>query len=157
MASVFRQVFSGYSYVAIACIIFAGLAVPLLIISEYVFLEPYVVAHLPRDTELGFSLIMALSALSGLVMSMNVYRIRMFRGSSRRMGGGVFGTVIGAAAGACGCGPVGFAVISTFGSAGAAASSFVTNYEIPIRLAAIGVLCIAYWTTARSLRSECRI
>ncbi len=95
MASVLRLVFSDYSYVAIACIIFAGLAVPLLVISEYVFLEPYVVAHLPRDTELGFSLIMALSALSGLVMSMNVYRIRMLRGSSRRMGGGVFGTAIG--------------------------------------------------------------
>ncbi len=157
MASVLRLVFSNPLYATIAGMIFAGLAIPLLIISEYVFLEPYVVAHLPRDAELGFSLIIVLSALSGLVMSMNVYRIRMLRGSSKKMGGGVLGTVVGAAAGACGCGPVGFAIISTFGSAGAVASSFVTNYEIPIRLASIAILCAVYWTTTRSLKSECRI
>ena len=37
------------------------------------------------------------------------------------MSGGIFGSIIGAAAGACSCGPVGFAVISTFGSVGATA------------------------------------
>jgi len=157
MASALRLVFSNPPYAAAAAAVFAGLMVPLLILSEYVFLEPYVVSHLPGGSELGLSLIVALSALSGLVMSMNVYRIRTVRGSSKKMGGGIFGTVVGAAAGACSCGPVGFAVISTFGTAGAAASSFATNYEIPIRLAAIGILCITYWTTARSLKAECGI
>jgi len=157
MTSVPGPVFSNYPYVFIAVIIFVGLMVPLLILSEYVFLEPYVVSHLPKDSELGLSLIVVLSALSGLVMSMNVYRVRMIRDSSKKMGGGILGTVVGAAAGACSCGPVGFAIISTFGAVGATASSFVTNYEIPIRLAAIGILCITYWTTARSLKTECGI
>jgi len=157
MTSVPGLVFSNYPYVVIAAIIFVGLMVPLLILSEYVFLEPYVVSHLPKDSELGLSLIVVLSALSGLVMSMNVYRVRMIRDSSKKMGGGILGTVVGAAAGACSCGPVGFAIISTFGAVGATASSFVTNYEIPIRLAAIGILCITYWTTARSLKTECGI
>jgi len=35
----------------------------------------------------------------------------------KKMGGGIFGSIIGAAAGACSCGPIGFAVISTFGAA----------------------------------------
>ena len=58
------------------------------------------------------------------------------------MSGSVFGSFIGAAAGACSCGPIGFAVISTFGSVGATASAFLTNFEIPIRIAAIALLLI---------------
>ena len=72
------------------------------------------------------------------------------------MGGGVFGSIIGAAAGACSCGPIGFAVISTFGSVGATATAFLTNYEIPIRILAIGILAITYFTTVRSLKIECK-
>lgn len=158
MASVLRLVFSrSPAYAIAAAAISAALAFPLLVVSEYIFLEPYAVAHLPPGTELGFSLILALSALSGLVASVNIYRIRELGGRPRRMGGGMAGSVIGAAAGACSCGPIGFAVISTFGAAGATASAFLTNYEIPIRLAAIGVLCAAYAAAARSLKAECRI
>jgi len=157
MASTLRLVFSSPSYVAMSGAVFAGLLVPLLLVSEYVFLEPYLVSHLPDGTELGLVLIVALSALSGLVIPMNVYRIRMLRDSARKMGGGILGSIVGAAAGACSCGPVGFAIISTFGPAGAAASGFVTNYEMPIRLAAIGVLAVTCWTTVRSLKTECRI
>ena len=73
------------------------------------------------------------------------------------MSGGIFGSVIGAAAGACSCGPIGFAVISTFGSVGATATAFLTNYEVPIRIIAIGILTITYFTTVRSLKVECKI
>lgn len=151
------MVFCNKSYIAMAVAIFVCMAIPLLILSEYIFLEPYIVAHLPNNTEFGFVLIMILSALSGIVLPMNVYRIRMLRRSARKMGGGVFGSIIGAAAGACSCGPVGFALISTFGSVGATASTFLTNYEMPLRLAAIAILCITYWTTTKSLKAECRI
>jgi hypothetical protein len=88
---------------------------------------------------------------------MNVYRIRVLRSSRRKMGGGVAGSIIGAVAGACSCGPVGFAIISTFGSVGATASAFVSNYEIPLRIAAIALLLITYYTTTRSLAVECRL
>jgi hypothetical protein len=73
------------------------------------------------------------------------------------MGGGVFGSIIGAAAGACSCGPIGFAVISTFGSVGATATAFLTNYETPIRIIAIAILSITYFTTVKSLKVECKI
>lgn len=131
--------------------------VGLLILSEYVFLEPYVVSHLPQGTEFGFTLIVIISALSALVIPMNIFRINMLKSSKQKMGGGIFGTIIGAAAGACSCGPLGFAVISTFGSVGATATAFLTNYEIPIRLVAIGILCITYFTTVKSLKIECRL
>ncbi len=128
----------------------------LLILSEYIFLEPYVVSHLPGGTELGFSLIVIISALSALVLPMNVYRIRVLKSSSQKMSGGVIGSFVGAAAGACSCGPIGFAVISTFGSVGATATAFLTNYEIPLRIIAIGVLVITYFTTVKSLKTECK-
>ena len=73
------------------------------------------------------------------------------------MGGGIFGSIIGAAAGACSCGPIGFAVISTFGSVGATATAFLTNYETPIRIIAIGILTVTYFTTLKSLKIECKL
>ena len=158
MTSAIKLVFSNYKYIVLAAVIFVGLLIPLLIISEYVFLEPYVISHVPSGTEFGFVLIVIVSALSGLVLSMNVFRINNFRNiAKKKMGGGVFGSIIGAAAGACSCGPIGFAVISTFGAAGGVATSFLTNYEIPLRLLAIGILVFVYFTTAKSLAVECKI
>jgi hypothetical protein len=129
----------------------------LLILSEYIFLEPYVVAHLPSGSELGFILIVILSALSALVIPMNIFRVSILKSSKQKMGGGIFGSIIGASAGACSCGPIGFAVISTFGSVGATATAFLTNYEIPLRIIAVAILAITYFTTVKSLKVECKL
>ncbi len=130
--------------------------VGLLILSEYVFLEPYLVGHIPSGTEFGFVLIVIISALSALVLPMNIFRINILKKSKQKMGGGVFGSIIGVAAGACSCGPIGFAVISTFGSVGATATAFLTNYEVPIRIIAVGILAVTYFTTIKSLKTECK-
>ena len=113
--------------------------------------------YVPYEGVFGFSLIVAVSALSGLVLSMNIFRIRGLRKSSKKMGGGVMGSIIGASAGACGCGPVGFALISTLGSIGGTAAAFLTNYELPIRLVALAILGFTYYTTTKSLSMECEI
>jgi len=152
-----KLVFSNYPFVVLASAIFVGLLIPLLIISEYIFLEPFLIGYIAEDRELGFVLIIVVSALSGLVVSMNVFRIRLMRMSKKKMGGSVFGSVIGSVAGACGCGPIGFAMISTFGSIGGVAFSFLTTYEIPLRLAAIGFLVFVYYTTTKSLKIECQL
>jgi len=131
--------------------------VGLLILSEYIFLEPYIVSHLPSGSEFGFTLILSISALSALVIPMNIFRINSLKSSKQKMGGGLFGSVIGAAAGACSCGPVGFAVISTFGSVGATATAFLTNYETPIRIISIVILVVTLFTTLKSLKIECKI
>lgn len=150
-------VFSNVRYVIMALAIFSTMLFGLLLLSEYIFLEPYVVGHLPKGTEFGFSLIVILCILSAITIPMNVFRIAILRNSKRKMGGGVLGSIIGAAAGACSCGPIGFAVISTFGSVGATASAFLTNYEMPIRVAAILLLLVTYYTTIRSMKIECKI
>ncbi|MCE2614806.1 MAG: hypothetical protein LVO36_02760 [Nitrosopumilus sp. (ex Thoosa mismalolli)] len=155
MAQTIKLVFSNYKYIGLSVIIFVPMLIGLLLLSEYIFLEPYVVSHLPKGTEFGFVLIVILSALSALVIPMNVFRITMLKSSKRKMGGGVVGSIVGAASGACSCGPVGFAIISTFGSVGATTTAFLTNYEIPIRIIAIAVLVFTYFATVKSLKNEC--
>ncbi len=157
MVQTTKLVYSNFKYVILASTIFVSMLIGLLILSEYIFLEPYVVAHLPSGSELGFVLIVILSALSALVIPMNIFRINILKSSKQKMGGGIFGSIIGAASGVCSCGPVGFAIISTFGSVGATATAFLTNYEIPIRIIAIAILAVTYFTTVKSLKVECNL
>ena len=157
MVETLKIVFSNFRYSLLALGIFIPMLFVLLILSEFIFLEPYFVGQIPKGTELGFSLIIILSGLSALVLPMNVYRINILKNSKGKIGGSVFGSFIGAAAGACSCGPIGFTIISTFGSVGATSLAFLTNYEIPIRIIAIALLAIIYFTTVKSLKVECKL
>lgn len=157
MIEIFKVIFSNFKFLALSLIIFSSMMVLLLLVSEFIFLEPYFVTHIPSGSELGFILIITLSALSALVIPMNLFRITNLKNSKQKMSGSIFGSIVGSAAGACSCGPIGFAVISTFGSVGATATAFLTNYEIPIRVVAIAILAITYFTTIKSLKTECKV
>ena len=87
---------------------------------------------------------------------MNVFRVKLIK-NTKKMSGSIIGTIIGASAGACSCGPIGFSVITTFGTAGSIASSFLTNYEIPLRLLSVGILVLVFVTTMKSLSADCKI
>ena len=151
-----KLVFSNFSYVLISGLITLGLFIPLSLVSEHLFLEPYIVFSLYPETVFNFSLILVLSILAGIVVSMNVFRVKLIR-NTKKMGGGLIGIIIGASAGACSCGPIGVSVITSFGTAGSIASSFLTNYEIPLRLLSIGILILVFLTTLKSLSVECKI
>lgn len=156
MQNIFKLVFSNYTYIFISAIIFLVLFFPLSIISEHLFLEPYVIFSIYSDTAFNFSLILILSVIAGIVVSMNIFRIKLIK-KVKKIGTSITGTVVGASAGACSCGPIGFSVITTFGTSGSIASSFLTNYEIPLRLISIGILFLVLLTTMRSLSTECKI
>jgi len=125
-------------------------------LAEFVFFEPYFVFYIPLDRIASFVLIIAVSAMSGLVIPMNIYLIRLVQ-KVKRASGGVLGSVIGVSAGVCGCGPVGFSIISTFGTIGGTATAFLTTYEIPFRILSLGLLGVAFYQTTRSLRDNCSI
>lgn len=151
-----KLVFSNYRYIAISILISIGLLIPLSILSEYLFLEPFIIFSVYQNTTLNFSLIVILSILAGIVVSMNVFRVKLIK-NTKKMSGSIIGTIIGASAGACSCGPIGFSVITTFGTAGSIASSFLTNYEIPLRLLSVGILVLVFVTTMKSLSVDCKI
>jgi len=150
-------VFSSTAYTILAGVIFFVMLIPLLILSEFIFLEPFFIFHIPYEQSFGFVLILAVSAMSAIVIPMNVYRIRTLQKSTSKIGGGVLGSIIGASAGICSCGPFGFALISTFGAAAGTATAFLSNYEILLRLGSVGILFLVYYTTTRSISSECKI
>ncbi|WKT57299.1 hypothetical protein QVH35_07710 [Candidatus Nitrosotenuis chungbukensis] len=157
MASAIGLVFSNYSYVSLSAAIFTGLLMLLSSLSEYVFFTPSFVFYVPYDRLVGFVLILAVSFLSGLVIPMNVYRIITLQNKPGRIGGSFIGSIIGASAGACSCGPVGFAIISTFGTVGGVATSLLSTYEIPLRILSSGILVYVYYTTTKSLSINCKI
>ena len=157
MKNILKLVFSNFKFITLSITIFISLMITLLFVSEFIFFEPFFISHLPIGSELGFVLILILSILSALVIPMNLYRITHLKNSKQKMGGSIVGSIVGSIAGACSCGPIGFAVISTFGSVGATATAFLTNYEIPIRIIAIGILIITYFTTIKSLKTECQM
>ena len=151
------MVFSSYSYVLLAGIIFVCMLIPLSILSEFLFIEPFFVIHVIEDRAFSFTLLVAISFMSAVVFPMNIYRIRTLQKSTVKIGGSLLGSIIGASAGICSCGPIGFSIISTFGTVAGTATAFLTNYEIPLRLASLGLMCLVYYTTAKSISIECKI
>ena len=149
--------FSSVSCVTLAGIIFVCMFIPLSILSEFLFIEPFVIFHIIEDRTTSFVLLVSISLMSAIVIPMNVYRIRTLQTSTTKIGGSVVGSIIGASAGICSCGPIGFSIISTFGTVAGTATAFLTNYEIPLRLVSLGLLCLVYYTTAKSISIECKI
>ena len=156
MTNTFTIIYSNPSNILIAVGIFFLLFIPLITISEFLFFEPFVVFSLYPETTLSFSLIVVLSFLSSLAVSMNIYRVKLIK-ETRKISSSIIGTIIGASAGACSCGPIAFSIITTFGTAGSIASSFLTIYEIPIRLTSIIILGIVIFVTTKSLSYECKM
>ena len=156
MNNTFETVYSNYTYILIAIGIFFLLFFPLITISEFLFFEPFIVFSIYPETTLSFLLIVILSFFSALAVSMNIYRVKLIK-KTKKIGSSIVGTIIGASAGACSCGPIAFSIITTFGTAGSIASSFLNVYEIPIRLTSIGILGIVIFVTTKSLSRECKI
>ena len=122
------------------------------------FFEPYLIFHITTDDVPSFVLIIMTSGLIALVTSLAVFQIRVIKSNSRKTGTGVIGSVIGMGAGICtSCGQIGFTLISTFGVAGATSLSFLTEYEIPLRIVAIAMLSGTYLLMVRGMAKECSI
>ena len=156
MNNTFGIIYSNPSYILILIGIFFLLFIPLITISEFLFFEPFLVFSIYPETTLSFSLIVTLSLFSAFAVSMNIYRVKLIN-ETKKIGSSIIGTIIGASAGACSCGPIAFSIITTFGTAGSIASSFLTVYEVPIRLTSIGILVIVIFVTTKSLSRECKV
>ena len=141
----------------LAGIIFVCMFIPLSLMSEFLFIEPFIIFHVIEDRIVSFALIASISLMSAIVIPMNIYRIRTLQKNMTKISGSVLGSIIGASAGICSCGPIGFSIISTFGTVAGTATAFLTNYEIPLRLVSLGLLCLVYYTTIRSISVECKI
>ena len=124
--------------------------------TEYLFFEPYFLFYIPEYEILDFLSIVVICVLTGLVLSMSIFRIRFLKASTKKLRTGVLGSIIGAGAGAC-CGGIGVALISIFGAVGGVATSVLTNFEIPLRVASIAILVFTYFMIVKDLNKECKV
>jgi len=156
LSSPIQIVYSNPSYILTSIGIFFLLFIPLISISEFLYYEPFLVISIYSETVFSFVLIIILSCFSAVAVSLNIYRVKLIK-ETKKLGTSIIGTIFGASAGACSCGPIAFSLITTFGTAGSIATSFVTTYEIPIRLISIGILAIVVFVTIKSLSHECKV
>ena len=154
----FKMVFSHKKYLGLSVTVFTGLLVALAIVSQFIFLSPIFVFQVPTSSIVDFALIVIIASLSGIVTSLSIYRIHMLGNKIRKSGTGFFGSIMGVGTGACAsCGSFGFAAVSIFGTVGGTATSFLTNYEMPLRVISIAILCYAYYASVKSITSQCKI
>lgn len=77
---------------------------------------------------------------------------------AKRAGSGMFGSLIGIGTGICtSCTQIGFAIISMLGATGAATLSFMSHYEIPLRIISITLLTLSYFLLTKNITTKCKI
>ena len=154
----FTIVFSQKLYAAIAVSSAVLLWTAFNILDGLILLSPVLTFYLPipEDAQFGFVLSIVTATLAGIVISMNVFLFKagLKIGKASFLSGSTLGTVSSMCAS---CSSVGFYAASTFGVAGVAASSFLSNYQTPLRIAAIAILVVACFTAQRRIGKACRI
>jgi len=153
-----RIVFSTRFYVALAIVISAVFWVIFNVFDGLLFFSPIVTFYypVPEDSITGFVLSNITAGLVGLVVAMNLY---IFRNYKAKVGTSFFsGSTLGTVSSMCAsCSSIGFFLATSFGAAGVAASSFLTNYQLPLRLVAIGLLIWAFYSADRKITASCAL
>ena len=153
-----RIVFVARIYVVLAGALTLATWVILTWLDEYLFFQPILIFDVPPTRIPNFSLVVLISVLSGIAISMNIFRLARLRRSFGRSGRtGLTGSTVAFIAGVCGCNSVGFAIISLLGTAGGLATSFVSNYQLPLRILSVVLLIASLYSVSRSIVKECQV
>jgi len=153
-----RIVYSNKSYAALAAAVAVVFWTIFNVLDGLILLSPLNFYYpMPANAVSGFVLSHVTAALVGVVVSMNVYMIRNLRAKGDKapfLSGSTLGTVSSMCVG---CSSVGFYLAATFGTAGVAASTFLSNYQLPLRLLAIGLLIWAYYSAHKRIAKSCTV
>ena len=151
-----KLVFSNSKFVILSIVISIGMFIPLIILLQFLFVAPLFFFQVLNSEVFSFSLVVIISALTGLVLSMGIYRIHILRATKRKLSSGVFGSIIGIGTGACGCISINVALVPILVPI-AGAVAFFEAYTIPLRLISIAILGLTYYVTVKGITSECKI
>lgn len=155
--SAMQMVFANKSYIGIAVAVSAIFFVVFNVLDEYLFFSPLLVFHVPTNEFANFALSTTIISLVGIVISMNVYMFRTMGVKVKESTPWLSGSFIATASGACGCSSLGFAMISTFGGTAILASSFLTTFQIPLKIASLAVLVFAYYSVRKNMIKRCAV
>ncbi len=149
-----KMVFSGRIYVLIA----ASVAIPFWIVfnvfDQLLFFSPIVIFYMRDGAWPGFLLSTIAASLTGIVVSMNVYALR--HSISKSFGSLFSGSSVGVATSACAsCSSIALFFATSLGTAGLAISTFLSNYQIHLRLLSVLILIWAYYSAHKKITASC--
>jgi hypothetical protein len=150
----FKMVFLNRLYIAIASAVFVTFWIIFNVFDQLLFFSPVWSFYLPDDAITGFVITNITSVLMGILVAMNVYVIR---NSKIKLDRSLFsGSILGIISSACAsCSSIGFLIISTLGGVGIFATDFLTNYQIPLRIASIAILLWALYSVNNKIMRPC--
>lgn len=143
-------------YIGVTILIFISFWIFFNIFDELLFFSPILYFYLPDDAIAGFAFTNIIALLLGIVVSMNIY---LLKNSRIRLGKSLIsGSFLAVLSSTCAsCSSIGFVIISMFGGAGIIATTFLTNYQIPLRLISIGIMILALYTVYRRITNSCAV
>ena len=153
----FKMVFSRWLYVLIAGIVASVFWILFNIFDQLLFFSPIVIFYLPDDAIVSFIISNITAILLGIIISMNVY---VFKYSKLRINfTSLFSwSSISVISSACAsCSSIGLLLVTTLGGIGVSALTFLSNYQIPLRLVSIMLLIWAYYSISNKLTKSCII
>jgi hypothetical protein len=153
-----KLVFSRWLYLVLGGAVTTIFWIVFNVFDQLLFFSPVVTFYLPEDAVGGFILSNVTAILVGAVVSMNLYVIRHSEGLKTGIMSLFSGSSLSVLSSICAsCSSLGFLLISTFGGLGVTASTFLTNYQMPLRVVSILVLIWAYYSISRKLTRSCII
>jgi hypothetical protein len=158
MLTSIKLVFSHWAYIALAGTIATIFWIVFNVFEQLLFFSPIVVFYLPEDAITGFILSNITAILLGMVVSMNVYVLKHSRSIKLSAASFFSGSTIGVLSSTCAsCSSLGLLLASTLGGAGITLSTFLSNYQTPLRIVSIALLLWAYYSVSIRLAGSCRI
>jgi len=148
--------FPNWPYIALAAVVSSIFWIIFNVFDQLLFFSPVFVFYLPDDAVLGFIVSTITAVLLGIVVSMNVYVLKHSRGSKINIGSFFSGSTLSVISSTCAsCSSLGFLLVSTFGGVGITASTFLSNYQIPLRIISIALLMWALYSISNKLTKSC--
>ena len=150
--------FPNWQYIALATVISSIFWIIFSVFDQLLFFSPVFVFYLPDDAVTGFILSNITAILMGVVVSMNVYIFRHSKGLKITAASFFSGSTLSVLSCTCAsCSSLGFLLVSTFGGVGVTASTFLSNYQIPLRIVSIALLIWALYSVSNKLTTSCRM
>ena len=149
-----KMVFSGKIYVLIAASVAVSFWIVFNAFDQLLFFSPSVIFYMRDGAWPGFMLSTAAAILTGIVVSMNIYALR--HSISKSLGSLFSGSSVGVATSVCAsCSSLAFFLATSLGTTGLAISTFLSNYQIHLRLISVVILIWAYYSVHKKITASC--
>jgi len=149
-----KMVFSNKIYILIAIFVAIPFWIVFNVFDQLLFFSPIVTFYM-RDGALPVFLLSTVSALlTGIVVSMNIYALRY--SISKSLGSLFSGSSIGVATSVCAsCSSLALFLATSLGTAGLSISTFLSNYQIHLRLLSVAIMMWAYYSANKKITASC--